>query len=47
MEDCRARADAVLAEGKPVSRAGAAIIVSIWLLLLALGIVLAARLLRG
>ena len=45
MSDCRMRAEAAFRQGKPVSRAGAVIIVSIWLLLAIAGIVLAGRLL--
>jgi len=44
MEECRARAKEVMAQGKPVSLAAAAIIVAIWLLLAALGIFVLARL---
>jgi uncharacterized membrane protein YkvA (DUF1232 family) len=36
IQDCRSRADALIAEGKPVTRAGVAIIIAIWLFLLAL-----------
>jgi uncharacterized membrane protein YkvA (DUF1232 family) len=46
MEDCRSRADAVLAEGKATGRAGAAVIIAIWLLLAALGVWLAWRAVR-
>jgi len=44
MADSWGRAQEVLANGKPVNRAAAVIIVAIWLLLAALGIVLAVRL---
>jgi uncharacterized membrane protein YkvA (DUF1232 family) len=44
MAECREHADAAFRDGKPVSRVGAAIIVSVWLLLAAAGIFLAARL---
>jgi len=43
--DCRARAQ--LAEGRPVSRLGAAFIVAIWLILAATGILLVRNLLSG
>ncbi len=46
MADCRSRADAVLAAGKPVSRAGAAVVIAVWLLLLALAAWLAYRAFR-
>jgi uncharacterized membrane protein YkvA (DUF1232 family) len=46
MADCRVRADAALASGKPVSWAGAAIIVLLWVLLAAAGVLFALRLLR-
>lgn len=46
MADCRARADEVLASGKPVSRAAAAVIVAIWLLAAAGAILIALRLLN-
>jgi hypothetical protein len=46
MADCRARARETIAQGKPTSRATAVVIVGIWLLLAALGIMLAARALR-
>jgi uncharacterized membrane protein YkvA (DUF1232 family) len=36
MQDCRARASEVMAEGKPQSRTAAAVIVGIWLTLAAL-----------
>jgi uncharacterized membrane protein YkvA (DUF1232 family) len=44
MAECRRRAAA--AEGKPTSRAAAAVIVAIWIGLAALGIVLVARVVR-
>lgn len=43
--DCRARAQ--LAEGRPVSRLGAAFIAAIWLILAATGILLVRNLLSG
>ena len=46
MAESRARAQESLANGKPVSRAAAVIIVAIWLLLAALGIVLTVGLFR-
>ena len=45
MLDCRVRAEEAFRQGRPVSRAGAAIIVVVWLLLAIAGIVLAGRLL--
>lgn len=44
MADSRARAQETLANGQPVSRAAAVVIVTIWLALAALGIALAVRL---
>jgi uncharacterized membrane protein YkvA (DUF1232 family) len=43
MADCREQAQAVMAEGKPVSRVAAVVIVAIWLLLAALVAVLGVR----
>jgi uncharacterized membrane protein YkvA (DUF1232 family) len=45
MLDCRVRAEEAFRQGRPVSRAGAAIIVGVWLLLAIAGIILAGRLL--
>jgi uncharacterized membrane protein YkvA (DUF1232 family) len=42
MVECRERARSELAEGKPVSRAAAAVIVTIWLGLAALAVLLIA-----
>jgi uncharacterized membrane protein YkvA (DUF1232 family) len=42
MVECRARARSELADGKPVSRAAAAVIVAIWLGLAALAVLLVA-----
>ena len=47
MTECRTRADAGFRDGTPVSRAGAVIIVAVWLLLAAGGILLAAKLWPG
>jgi len=44
MEECLARAKEVMAQGKPVSLAAAAVTVVVWLLLAALGIFVLARL---
>ena len=44
--ESRARAQESLANGKPVNRAAAVVIVAIWLLLAALGITLIARLFK-
>ena len=38
MTECRARAQKIISDGKPVSRAAAVVVVVIWLLLAALGI---------
>lgn len=46
MVESRAKADKVMAEGKPVNRTVAVVIVAIWLLLAALGITLTWQLLR-
>ncbi|MFN2111444.1 MAG: YkvA family protein [Anaerolineae bacterium] len=46
MADSRGRAQEALANGKPVNRAAAVVIVGIWLLLAALGIVLTIRIFR-
>jgi uncharacterized membrane protein YkvA (DUF1232 family) len=43
MVECRARARAELADGKPVSRVAAAVIVAIWVGLAALALLLIAR----
>jgi uncharacterized membrane protein YkvA (DUF1232 family) len=45
LAECRARASEVMAQGKPVNRVAAAVIVGVWLLLAA-AIVLVARVLR-
>ncbi len=47
MAASRARAQEVMREGKPVSRAAAAVIVAIWLLLAALGIAIVVRIIGG
>ncbi len=46
MAESRARAQESLANGKPVNRAAAVVIVAIWLLLAVLGIMLIARLFK-
>jgi uncharacterized membrane protein YkvA (DUF1232 family) len=46
MAEARARAREGMAEGKPVNWAAAVVVVSIWLLLAALGVVLVVRLVR-
>jgi uncharacterized membrane protein YkvA (DUF1232 family) len=46
MAESRARAQAALANGKPVNRAAAVVIVAIWLLLAVLGIVLGLKIFR-
>ena len=43
MDECRARARAELADGKPVSRAAAAVIVAIWVGLAVLAVLLIVR----
>jgi uncharacterized membrane protein YkvA (DUF1232 family) len=45
--ECRARSQAVMAEGKPTNWIAAGVIVAIWLLLAALVIVLALRVVKG
>lgn len=47
MVDCRARAQAAMAEAKPIGRIGAAVIVVIWLLVAAIVGVLIGRRLLG
>lgn len=44
MADCRLRAERTFRQGKPLSRAGAAMIIGVWLVLAIAGIVLARRL---
>ncbi len=46
MAECRAKAQTVMAEGKPVNRAAAVVIVLIWLALAALAIALVLRWLK-
>jgi uncharacterized membrane protein YkvA (DUF1232 family) len=46
MAECREQAREVMAQGKPTTWVAAAVVVAIWLGLLALGIVLAVRLIR-
>lgn len=46
MADCRFRAREVLAQGLPISRTAAAVIIAIWLMLALLAVVLVVRLLR-
>ena len=43
MAECREKARARMAAGKPVNRIAAAIIIAVWLLLAALGVVLVFR----
>jgi uncharacterized membrane protein YkvA (DUF1232 family) len=43
MAECRARAQEAFLHGRPVSRAGAAIVLGVWLVLALTGIVLAGR----
>lgn len=47
MVECREKAQEVMQQGKPVSRAGAAVIVLIWLSLAGLAMALILRALRG
>ena len=47
MADSRVKAQEVMRQGKPVSRVGAIVIVAIWLLLAAAGMVLLARVFAG
>ncbi len=46
MAECREKAREIMAQGKPVNRAAAAVVVAIWLLLAALAVVLVTRVLR-
>jgi uncharacterized membrane protein YkvA (DUF1232 family) len=46
MAEARAQAAQVIAQGKPVNRAAAAVVVAIWLLLAALAALVVARLVR-
>lgn len=46
MAESRIRAEEVIRQGKPVNKVAAALIIAVWLLLAALGIVLVERLLR-
>ncbi|HOT93350.1 MAG TPA: YkvA family protein [Anaerolineae bacterium] len=46
MAESRDKAQTIMADGKPVNRAAAVVIVSIWLLLAALGIALGIKMLR-
>jgi uncharacterized membrane protein YkvA (DUF1232 family) len=46
MAEARARARQVIAEGKPVNRAAAVVVVALWLLLAALGVVWVVRWVR-
>ena len=46
MTDCRAKAKALMEQGKPVSRAGAFVIVIIWILLAVAGIAVFRNMLR-
>jgi hypothetical protein len=43
LADCRARAEAALGQGRPVSRLGGAITIVIWLVLAGAGVLLARR----
>lgn len=45
LADCRAQAEVILAQGKPVNWTAAGVIIAIWIVLAALGMVLIARLL--
>lgn len=47
MNECRIRAREIMAQGKPVNRAAAAVIIAIWLLLAGLSVFLLARLFTG
>jgi uncharacterized membrane protein YkvA (DUF1232 family) len=46
MTECREKAQDVMAQGKPVNRAAAAVVVAIWLLWVALVVVLVLRIVR-
>jgi uncharacterized membrane protein YkvA (DUF1232 family) len=47
MAECRARAQAVMAEGKPTNWVAAGLIIAIWLLLAGLAVALIVRAIRG
>ena len=47
MAECRARAQEVMKQGKPINRAAAAVIIGIWLLLAALAVALVVRVVGG
>jgi len=47
LAECRAKAHIVMAQGNPVNRVAAGVIIAIWLLLAALGIGLIVRVVRG
>jgi uncharacterized membrane protein YkvA (DUF1232 family) len=47
MVECRVRAQEVMQQGKPVNRAAAAVIIGIWLLIAALVVVFAVRLINS
>jgi uncharacterized membrane protein YkvA (DUF1232 family) len=47
MAECRVRAQEVMQQGKPVNRTAAAVIIGIWLLIAALVVVFAVRLINS
>ena len=47
LAECRQQAQALMAEGKPVNRAAAVVVVAIWLLLAAVAILVIVRAFRG
>ena len=47
MAECRQKSAEVMAQGKPISRAAAVVIIAIWLLLAALGVMLILRVVGG
>jgi len=47
MAECREKAQAVMAQGKPTNWIAAGVIIAVWLLLAALSVVLVKRILRS
>jgi uncharacterized membrane protein YkvA (DUF1232 family) len=47
MAECREKAEAVMAQGKPTNWVAAGVIIAVWLLLAALSVVLVIRILRS
>lgn len=47
LAECREKAHIVMAQGKPVNRVAAGVIIAIWLLLAAFGVGVIVRIVRG